>query len=69
MTIFEMHFELWRATGIVGVIGLAANNWWDMPYTSIGHCVGFVVSTTRGYWEHSAPKVWPPPTTYREIKE
>jgi 2-polyprenyl-3-methyl-5-hydroxy-6-metoxy-1,4-benzoquinol methylase len=60
--------ELVRPGGIVGVIGLAANNWWDMPYAWVGHCVRLVVTMTRDYWEHSAPMVWPPPTTYREIK-
>jgi len=61
--------ELVRPSGLVGVIGLAANDWWDIPYASVGHCARICVSMTRGYWEHSAPMVWPPPTTYREIKQ
>jgi SAM-dependent methyltransferase len=60
--------ELVRPGGVVGVIGLAANNWWDLPYASVGHCVRVAVGIARGYWEHSAPMAWPPPTTYREIK-
>jgi len=60
--------ELVRPGGVVGVIGLAANNWWDLPYAWVGHCARVAAVMTRGYWEHSAPMVWPPPTTYREIK-
>jgi len=50
------------------VIGLAANNWWDLPYALVGQCARVAAGMTRGYWEHSAPMAWPPPTTYREIK-
>lgn len=60
--------ELVRPGGVVGVIGLAANNWWDLPYAVVGQCGRVVAGMTRGCWEHSAPMVWPPPTTYREIK-
>jgi SAM-dependent methyltransferase len=60
--------ELVRPGGVVGIIGLAANSWWDLPYAAIGHCARVAVSMTRGHWEHSAPIAWPPPMTYREIK-
>ena len=60
--------ELVRPGGVVGVIGLATNNWWDLPYAMVGQCLRFAVGLTRGCWEHSAPVAWPPPTTYREIK-
>ena len=60
--------ELVRPGGVVAVIGLAANNWWDLPYAVIGQCVRVAVGMARGYWEHSAPMAWPPSTTYLEIK-
>ena len=60
--------ELVRPGGVVGVIGLAANDWWDWLYAMVGLCARVVVGMIRGYWEHSAPMTWPPPTTYREIK-
>ena len=60
--------ELVRPGGVVGVIGLARNNWWHLPYGAFGQCVRIAVGMRRGYWEHSAPMVWPPPTTYQEIK-
>ena len=60
--------ELVRPGGVVGVIGLAANDWWNLPYALIGQCARVAASMKRGYWEHSAAMAWPPPTTYREIK-
>ena len=60
--------ELVRPGGVLGIIGLAANNWWDLPYASVGFCVRATVRMISGYWEHSAPMAWPPPNTYQEIK-
>src|SRR5262245_28621215 len=41
--------ELVRPGGMVGVIGLAANNWWDLPYAWVFHCARVAVVMTRGY--------------------
>jgi SAM-dependent methyltransferase len=60
--------ELVRPGGLVGVIGLAANDWWGLPYAAFGQFVRRAVSVRRGYWEHSAPMAWPPPATYRDMK-
>ena len=60
--------DLARPGGVVGVIGLAANDWWDLPCAAGGQFMRRLVSVTRGYWEHSAPMAWPPPATYREMK-
>jgi 2-polyprenyl-3-methyl-5-hydroxy-6-metoxy-1,4-benzoquinol methylase len=60
--------DLIRPGGLVGVVGLAAIDWWDLPYASIAHGAQLVLGLARGRWEHSAPTVWPPPTTYREIR-
>ena len=68
LSVATLHHELVRPGGVVGVIGLAANNGWDLPYAVLGQCLRVAVGMTRGYWEHSAPMAWPPPTTYREIK-
>ena len=61
--------ELVRTGGVVAVVGLAANNWWDLPYALIGHGARLLIGRVRGHWEHSAPMVWPPPATYREVKQ
>jgi 2-polyprenyl-3-methyl-5-hydroxy-6-metoxy-1,4-benzoquinol methylase len=60
--------DLVRAGGVVAVVGLAANSWWDLPYALFGHIARIVLGFVRGNWEHSAPMVWPPPATYREMK-
>jgi trans-aconitate methyltransferase len=39
---------------LLGLAGAAQHQWY---------------SRTRNYWEHSAPTVWPPPHTYREVRE
>jgi 2-polyprenyl-3-methyl-5-hydroxy-6-metoxy-1,4-benzoquinol methylase len=76
-TLHHMHVEtglgrfasLVRPGGVVGVIGLAANDWWDLPYALVAHGSRAVVGLVRGQWEHTAPTTWPPPQTYREIKQ
>jgi SAM-dependent methyltransferase len=60
--------QLVRPGGILGVLGLAASDWWDLPYTAIGLGARCALSLVHGYWEHSAPTVWPPPVTYRQMK-
>ena len=60
--------DLVRPGGVVAVVGLAANSWWDLPYALFGHGARLVLGLVRRRWEHSAQTVWPPPTTYREIK-
>ena len=60
--------DLVRPGGVVAVIGLAANDWWDLPYAAMAVGAQSVISMFRGYWEHSAPIAWPPPETYRGMK-
>jgi len=60
--------DLVKTGGVVAVVGLAANSWWDLPYALLGHSARLVLGFVRGQWEHCAPMVWPPPATYREMK-
>jgi SAM-dependent methyltransferase len=60
--------QLVRPGGALGVIGLAANDWWDLPYAALGHATRYALGLSRGQWAHSAPIVWPPPVTYRQMK-
>jgi SAM-dependent methyltransferase len=60
--------DLVKPGGVVAMIGLAANNWWDLPYALVGLGSRAVLSLGRRHWEHSAPMAWPPPETYREMK-
>lgn len=60
--------ELVRPGGVVGIVGLAANDWWDLPCAAIGQSSRLALGLVRGHWEHSAPIAWPPPETYRQMK-
>src|SRR5262249_38540105 len=61
--------QLIRPGGVVAVVGLAANNWWDLPCAAIGQGARLVLGLVRGHWEHSAPMAWPPPETYHSMKK
>ena len=60
--------DLVRPGGVVAVIGLAACNWWDLPYAVIALGARTALGLVRGHWAHSAPMVWPPPETYGEMQ-
>jgi SAM-dependent methyltransferase len=61
--------ELVRPGGVVGVVGLASSNWYDLPYAAFGEFARRAAGAILGHWEHTAPIVWPPPATYREMKQ
>ncbi len=50
------------------VVGLASCDWWDLPLEAVGMMLQRLLGAVYGYWEHSAPMVWPPPLTYRALK-
>ena len=60
--------ELVRPGGVVAVVGLAANDWWDIPLAAIGLSCRLILGFIRGHWIHTASLVWPPPETYRDMK-
>jgi SAM-dependent methyltransferase len=60
--------ELVRPGGVVAVIGLAANDWRDLPFALPGDTVRLLLQLMPWHWQHSAPIAWPPPATYREMK-
>ncbi len=60
--------DLIKPGGVVAVIGLAANDWWDVPYAVVAHSARLILGFARGHWKHSASMVWPPPATYLEMK-
>lgn len=61
--------DLVRPGGTVGIVGLAANAWWDLPRAAVGQVARKVVSFSRGHWQHTAPMLWPPPLTYGEMRQ
>jgi 2-polyprenyl-3-methyl-5-hydroxy-6-metoxy-1,4-benzoquinol methylase len=58
-----------RPGGTLVVVGLARSY---APRDHAWDALGVVTSRlhrfTKGYWEHAAPVVWPPPTTFAEIR-
>ena len=65
----ERMAELVRPGGVVVVVGLARSRLpRDLPWELAGAVTTRVLKLRRAYWEHSAPMVWPPPTTYAEIR-
>lgn len=60
--------QLTRPGGIVAIIGLAGADWWDWPYEAVALASRQCLSLVYGMWEHTAPIVWPPPLTYREVR-
>lgn len=60
--------ELTRPGGVVALIGLAANDWWDWPAAALGVAVREAYCLRFGRWVHSAPMCWPPPRTYRQMR-
>lgn len=75
-TIHHMQLELALARmrdltapgGTVVIVGLARSS---RPIDYLTDAAAVVASwvhrARRGYWEHPSPKVWPPPTTYRDV--
>ena len=60
--------NLVKPGGVVAVVGLAANDWWDIPYAVVAYSAQLTLGFARGHWKHSAAMVWPPPATYLEMK-
>jgi SAM-dependent methyltransferase len=62
--------ELTSPGGVLVVVGLARST---RPCEFAVGVLGVVqhrwLSWRRGYWEHTAPTVWPPPHSYSEVRE
>ncbi|MGC3994180.1 MAG: class I SAM-dependent methyltransferase [Propionicimonas sp.] len=62
--------DLTAPGGLLAVIGLARSATpVDYAYEMAGIVQHQVLSRRRGYWDHTAPTVWPPPHTYREVHD
>jgi 2-polyprenyl-3-methyl-5-hydroxy-6-metoxy-1,4-benzoquinol methylase len=57
--------ELVRPGGVVAVVGVArSRSPSDIPYDLAGAVATRVHKRSKGWWETSAPKVWPPPESF-----
>ncbi len=61
--------ELLRPGGTLALVGLARSRAPADFAVDVAAAVGTRLhKLTKTYWEHSAPKVWPPPETYRGMR-
>lgn len=61
--------ELLRTGGVLAVVGLAsARIPADLPYLLAAALAHRLHLLSKRYWEHSAPIVWPPPESYRDMR-
>jgi len=61
--------QLVRPGGVLGIVGLASSEWpRDLPRDIAAAIATRIHRLVRGYWEHSAPKVWQAPDNYREVQ-
>ncbi|MDV3126462.1 class I SAM-dependent methyltransferase [Mycobacterium sp. 21AC1] len=62
--------ELTSPGGVLVVVGLARSSHpWDFAVGVLGVVQHRWLSWRRGYWEHTAPTVWPPPHSYSDVRE
>lgn len=62
--------ELLRPGGTLGVVGLArSRSAHDFAWDITGIFATRVHKLIRNHWETPAPKIWPPPHSYREIEK
>ncbi|OBK83264.1 methyltransferase type 11 [Mycolicibacter heraklionensis] len=61
--------ELTAPGGVLVVVGLArATRLWEWALAACGVLQHKWLSWRNGYWEHTAPTVWPPAQSYSEIR-
>jgi SAM-dependent methyltransferase len=61
--------ELLAPGGTLAVVGLARPRYpADLPFTAAGAIGHRVLALRRCYWEHSAPRLWPPPDSFGETR-
>ena len=62
--------DLTAPGGLLAVVGMARSTTpVDYAYEVAGILQHQVLSRTRSFWDHTAPTVWPPSHSYREVRE
>lgn len=60
--------ELVRPGGTVAVVGFPRPDLPELPWNTVTFVARGVALRVRGKWEHTAPVVWPPADTLRQVK-
>ena len=61
--------QLLRPAGTLAVVGLARSRFpADLPLDLAAVLANLAYRARKGYWEHSAPTLWPPPATYLDMR-
>ena len=61
--------QLVRPGGVLAVVGFARTQWRDWPWAAVAFVARGIAIRVRGVWEHTAPTVWPPTDTYRQLRQ
>jgi 2-polyprenyl-3-methyl-5-hydroxy-6-metoxy-1,4-benzoquinol methylase len=61
--------QLVRPGGVLAVVGFARMQWRDWPWAVAAFVARGIAIRVRPKWEHTAPTVWPPPDTYRQLRQ
>lgn len=61
--------DLVRPGGAVAVVGVAHHRLvFDLPWEALGFVLTRVIQLRRTEWTTPAPKVWPPPLTFAQVR-
>jgi SAM-dependent methyltransferase len=61
--------ELLAPGGTLAIVGLARPRYpADLPFAVAGAVGHRVLRLRKGYWEDSAPRLWPPPDTFKQTR-
>jgi len=60
--------ELVRPGGTLAIVGFPRTELRDWPWAAIAFVALGVVNRVRRKWEHTAPQIWPPADTMRQLR-
>jgi ubiquinone/menaquinone biosynthesis C-methylase UbiE len=61
--------RLVRPGGTLAIVGFTRTEWRDWPWAVAAFISLGAAIRLHGKWEHTAPQVWPPRDTYRELRQ